>query len=785
MAELMTDATETGAAVDGSANIVSNKSVVGSAVEATGQVVKGYVNGVWTTIKGYGSGIKTFSETGSLTDALGEVAYGYAAAVGSTVQGFRSAQETMANSKSIVRSIADSEYVSGITGAANDLATDAKALGNFVSTGITNYTSNVKSLVTGNFEAINWSSSAGKEKVKSSASKNNTLSGNTKYYLPSLGVGYDKDFVDKASPMQMPNPYTAYSPRLFGAPPQLTSLNDIRTLSADASTDADGPVGDFYLTRILQDAQVANFVVGRALFTGGVSTIFGTISLMIKYAKALKTYDIFGSTDGSGGYANVDRLVEDEIAQEAYINALKNDTGDIKYKVAENIRDLDDGVAIMDEESLGESKSMIDALANAINSAGGSETDSGSVNSYVDNTIVDGTVKAIAGISSALLTSLSVQQPFYTFEHNWHGYIENVKMMINTAVIMLGLQDACVRVGNEMIPLSLGQHYGKKEPWSMYSKWITESSLNILNRGSVTGLDTLTGDTSQYVSFMIDPAGVAETYQNEVGDSQIYSTVINQGADIGNEIAFLTNTSQNSIDDAIINIAGGAINAAESVLTNMTAGVGRFTAAIAGSFARTFVGNHTIYPQIFKSHTSTQSRDITIHLNASGGDPYSYLMDILVPYFFILGMVLPELTKNNASSYAFPPLVQCNIPGLWGTRLGMVTSVTVNKNQSGKDLSIHGYPLSVDITMTVTDLQHVLLTSPQDRASTFLNNHTMFDYIAVCAGVDKYRPNGAVRLTARLALMANTIKNIDSVIGNAVLSDFTSFVNRLTGNAQL
>ena len=148
-------------------------------------------------------------------------------------------------------------------------------------------------------------------------------------------------------------------------------------------------------------------------------------------------------------------------------------------------------------------------------------------------------------------------------------------------------------------------------------------------------------------------------------------------------------------------------------------------------------------------------------------------------------MALPELTKNNASSYAFPPIVQCNIPGLWGTRLGMVTSVTVNKNQSGKDLSIHGYPLSVDITMTVTDLQHVLLTSPQDRASTFLNNHTMFDYIAVCAGVDKYRPNGAVRLTARLALMANTIKNIDSVIGNAVLSDFTSFVNRLTGNAQL
>ena len=280
---------------------------------------------------------------------------------------------------------------------------------------------------------------------------------------------------------------------------------------------------------------------------------------------------------------------------------------------------------------------------------------------------------------------------------------------------------------------------------------------------------------------MIDPAGSTESFTNEVVGSQIFGTVINQGNDLGAEISFLTNASANSIDDALINIANGAVGAAESVLTAMTAGVGRFTAAVAGSMARTFIGNHTIYPQIFKNHTSTQSREISIHLNASGGDPFSYLMDILVPYFFILGMVLPTLSKNNASAYSFPPLVQCNIPGVWGTRLGMVTSVSVNKNQSGKDLSVNGYPLSIDVTMTVTDLQHTLMTSPQDRASTFLNNHTMFDYIAVCAGVDKYRPNGAMRLVSRLALAANVVSNVKSVIGNAVLSDFTSFVNRLSG----
>lgn len=588
-----------------------------------------------------------------------------------------------------------------------------------------------------------------------------------KYYMPTIG-----GFIEKGSdyPTQLSPLLNTYSPRLFGAPPQLTSLNDIRLMSSTG--DAAGPVGDFYLTKILQDAQVANFVVGKALFTGGMSSFFGIIGMMIKYARAMAQYDIFGTSMGVNGTGDgIQKALDDGRWLEAYNRAYESDDGQVKITSNTSIKDLDDDVSILDLSGNPEVSSIIDEIGKSIDGKGiTATTDAG-----------NGTAAVVGGVGAALLTSLSVQQPFYTFESDWHSYIENVKMMINTAVIQLGLQRACIRVGDKMIPLSMSfNNGGENEPWALYSSWITHK-FSKLNAGSVTGIDSMTGDTSQYVSFMIDPAGSTESFTNEVGDSQIYGTVINQGNELGTEIAFLTNASANSIDDALLNIASGAAGAAESVLTAMTAGVGRFTAAVAGSMARTFVGDHTIYPQIFKNHTSTQSREITIHLNASGGDPFSYLMDILVPYFFILGMVLPTLSKNNASAYRFPPLVQCNIPGIWGTRLGMVTSVSVNKNQSGKDLSVNGYPLSIDVTMTVTDLQHTLMTSPQDRASTFLNNHTMFDYIAVCAGVDKYRPNGAMRLVSRLALAANTVSNIGSVIGNAVLTDFTSFVNKLSG----
>ena len=68
-----------------------------------------------------------------------------------------------------------------------------------------------------------------------------------------------------------------------------------------------------------------------------------------------------------------------------------------------------------------------------------------------------------------------------------------------------------------------------------------------------------------------------------------------------------------------------------------------------------------------------------------------------------------------------------------------------------------------------------------DKPSLFLNNSTMFDYIAQCAGVDKYRVNASIRLVSRLALAASANSNLFRNIGNAVLNDFTSFANRMSG----
>lgn len=565
-------------------------------------------------------------------------------------------------------------------------------------------------------------------------------------YLPGVGAQMetDEDGAFQPSPL-----LSAYSPRLFGSPPQLTSLNDIRLMSSpDGSVE--GAVGDFYLTKILQNAQIANFTVGKALFTGGMSSIANIIRTCAQYAAAIKQYNIYESGSigpkSNGNNADVKKTLE--AAEAAYNNSLTSMNEDYTTKAADD----GSGDQILDIEAMGGSAEAEKYLGSA-----------------------DG---IFGGIMASVLTSLSVQQPFYTFEKDWSTYINNVKMMINTAIIMLGLNDGVVRIGDELKPFNLKDSENTKEGdvWANY-RFITPTK----ELGTVNGIDSQNGDTSQYVSFMVEPQGSNESYSNSVGDSQIYSSVINQGSSIGNEIAFITNSSVSGLDDAVVNIAGGAINAAEGVLSALGAGVGRFTAAIAGSMTRTFLGDHTIFPQVFQSHQSTSSKDFTVHLVASSGDPYTYFMDILVPLFHILGMALPRMSQNNAAAYAYPPMVQVNVPGLWGCRMGMITSVSVNKNPSGKDFSIQGFPLSMDVTITVTDLTHVLVTSPMDRPAVFLNNHTMFDYIAQCAGVDKYRVNPAIRLVSRLALAGQAANNIFTNLGNAILNDATSFVNKMTG----
>ena len=546
-----------------------------------------------------------------------------------------------------------------------------------------------------------------------------------------------------------------YSPRLFGSPPQLTPLNDIRSMSSDGNTE--GPVGDFYLENILRDAQVANFVVGRAMFTGGMSSIANAIRTAGQYKHALKKYgDSVVNSEGRPISVDVNDTVQESNEKDTFESNMGQVTASILSQYATSTWNPLDEV---DEDTVISTQTQ--TIAEQIDSGG--------------------FLSQFGAFKGAFVTSLSVQQPFYTFASDWPTYIESVKMMVNAATIMLGLSDASVRIGNELMSISPNQKMdAEKDVWANY-RYITPTQ----SLGVALELDSQNGDTSQYISFMVDPKGVSESYDNQVGASKLESSVINMGNEWGNEIAFITSTTASGLDDAILNIADDAVSVAEGIMSQLGTG-GRFTASIASSMFRSFKGDHNIYPQIFTGHSSNASAmSLTVKLRSAGGDAYSYLTDILVPMFFALAMVLPKMSKNSGASYSYPPIVQCNIPGVWGTRLGMVTGLSITKNPDGTDVSVYGYPTAVDMTISVTDLQHTLMTSPMNKASVMLNNHSMFDYIAQCCGVDKYRMNGSMRLVTKALLAASATSNVKYNISNALKSDLYDWANRFLGTGRM
>lgn len=636
-------------------------------------------------------------------------------------------------------------------------------------------------------------------------------------YVPGVGQIHDAGSFLQKNPIE-----SKYSPRLFGAPPQLTSLCDMRL---DSQHDGhEGDTGDWYRNKVLKRAQIANFFVGRALYTGGFNTVANAIRQVIAYQQAMKRYDIFGSNNKqvSQGRSGIQSQIEENQQMLNQLNAEDtarqaeqsstpttttdpeettsdtdsvsasgtgsdtNATTDAMTDMANNLN-LENALTEEDPNARNPIVNRADWLAANGDSSG--ETyglDEGTtiidIASYEHGDMFDKAsdgVTSLFGKTAMLLTpfqaSFSIGQPFYTFEADWQTYINNVKMMINAAVVMLGLQNAKVKIGDKTYPIGMNVRYNKdSDVWTNY-RYITPDD----GVGTITSIDNFKGETSQYVSFMVDTCAPSESYTNNTTESKIFTTM-NSGNDIGKEIAFITNSSANTVDDKVVKLAGSALSAAESVLNTLTFGVGKFVTGTLGAMARSYVGDHPVYPKIFDSHQSNTSMGVTVKLRASRGDPYTYLTDVLVPLFHILGMVLPKMSQYTSGAYQYPPLIQCQVPGIWGTRLGIVQSVSINKNPDSTGLSVNGYPLSINVTINIEDLCHTMVTTGMDQPAFFLNNHTMFDYIAQCTGVDKYRTNSAARMVTRLALAASYGENVFYNIGSALANDVTTYVNKHT-----
>lgn len=252
------------------------------------------------------------------------------------------------------------------------------------------------------------------------------------------------------------------------------------------------------------------------------------------------------------------------------------------------------------------------------------------------------------------------------------------------------------------------------------------------------------------VLFMIEPGNFEETFTNRARESSIASTIDAVNSGIGQELAFITNSDTDlGLLDDVTKFLGNTVETAASYVAGLMKPVtGGFVSNLVNGAMASVKGQKMIYPKIYEGSEATRNYNFTVRLVSPYGDTYNYYMNIIVPLMHLIALVAPRMVTSN--TVASPYLVQAFIPGMCTCNLGIVTNMTITKNPNSDRVSVHGFPLEVEVKFTIEELYNSLGISPSNDPAAFLFNETLNDYMANLGGlqpsVDTYTKQRATML---------------------------------------
>lgn len=265
---------------------------------------------------------------------------------------------------------------------------------------------------------------------------------------------------------------------------------------------------------------------------------------------------------------------------------------------------------------------------------------------------------------------------------------------------------------------------------------------------------------SQFVTFAVQPATVAENFSNAVGESAIQEKL--------NGLSQSAAVARFALSDGKIGVGviDGIIGAARDFVAGTLDGM-----HLSGLVA--LAGNAYVdIPKDYQS-SSTQwpSSSYTMELRAIYGNQYSQMTRLDFPLAMLLAAGLPISTGK--ASYTRPFLCELYCKGRNQIRLGMIDQILVTRGTGNMGFNKWGHALGYDVTFSVVDLSTVMhapidstygpsgiggpLGMAADMAGKVVNSFTHFfddenafnDYLAVLASLSM---GDQIYLKRRLAI---------------------------------
>ena len=344
---------------------------------------------------------------------------------------------------------------------------------------------------------------------------------------------------------------------------------------------------------------------------------------------------------------------------------------------------------------------------------------------------------------------------YFDFKTDYAEYIRYVNLLCRICSIYLGI--------NEKYFGNSGTKYGDYN-WANY-KYKNDYKPDVPNEDTlfVSEVETEVSDFTQdlfgqyhYVQFYADVnSSFSESASNQTTQSMLESAVMEKGENIAKEISFLTSSAalQGSFVTDAQNAATSAMDSLSARLKN--GGKESIFSRLLDTGKNVISGSNMLFPEIWQDASYGKNYTVNINLVSPYGTKEAVYLNILVPLMHILAFSLPRQTSAN--SFMSPFLVKTFAKGWFSCELGIVDSITIDKANGGDAWSVDGLPLEVKVSISIKDLYSNLMITPANKATLFLENQGLINFLAVTCGVDITKPNFLLKLETIYSVLKRSV----------------------------
>ena len=315
----------------------------------------------------------------------------------------------------------------------------------------------------------------------------------------------------------------------------------------------------------------------------------------------------------------------------------------------------------------------------------------------------------------------------------------------------------------------------------------TLDSFKYLFTGEMTeamksNIDTINecGNQSSLVFFADCGNQTDDSFSNSTTQSQLLSQ-LNSLSDLGREISFITGIADANGTMVLNKLLDGGLYTLDEAtnFANTAIGRGNLISNIISKARTILSGGRMLFPEIWADSSFSRSYSFRMKLISPSGDKLSVFLNILVPIYHLLALVLPRQSKGTPEGYYSPFLVKAACKSLLNIDMGIITDLNLTKGGEA-EWSVDGLPTVAEISFTIKDLYEGLsMTELGGPIDGILSNASEIDYIANSCGVNIYEQPLRKNIELFKILYLSQFSSIDN-FQNSIITGINNAGVRLT-----